>query len=78
MPFRQRAHEYTRHTQENTQVRYISYSMFQHSAVVQKPGRALEPRDSKFGQKKNFKASLQDGSAPNFHSSCICVTAALF
>jgi len=38
--------------QENAQVWYISYSLFQHSAGVQKPGCALVLRDKKFGQKK--------------------------
>jgi len=41
---------------------------------VQKPGRALALRIQKFGQKKkNFKPSLQNASAPNFDSRCICV-----
>jgi len=31
--------------QENAQVQYISYSLFEHSAGVQKPSRVLALRD---------------------------------
>jgi len=31
--------------QENVQVQYILYSLFQHSVGVQKPGRALRLRN---------------------------------
>ena len=64
---------HNKHTQENSQVQYIWYILFQHSTQVLKYGRALIRCDKRFGKKKNFKHTLQNGSMPNFHSHCICV-----
>jgi len=51
--------------------RYISYSLFQHgkNAVARS-----DCATKNLVKKKSFKPSLQNGSAPNFHSRCICVT----
>jgi len=64
---------HNKHTQENSQVQYIWYILFQHSTQVLKYGRALILYDKRFGKKKNFKHTLENGSMPNFHSHCICV-----